>query len=147
MVHPGRYLAGSIYYVPDEDARLPGEEAARLVHEERRVVLVVSDQGEVHGTNALPSDTWPSVWVVPISSSTSYKTRFDVKIGAGEGNLRKKGWARVPALQVMDKDLLEDMIGQVQPETLRLVTAQVLNYLGVLPPDEPLDDLPEQEGF
>lgn len=109
------------------------------VHSERRPVIVVSDQNEAHGTNSLADDAWPSVLAVPISSSTTYRTKFDVKIAAGEGNLPRKGWARVPALQAVDKRLLTDMLGRVRSEVLDEVTAQILNYLGLVEP-EPQED-------
>lgn len=140
MVRPEDFAAGSIYFVPDQEVQLPGGEK-RLVHLERRPVLVFSDQGSVHGTNARPSDEWPSVLVVPISHSTKFRTKFDIRIRAGEGNLPKKGWARVPAVQMVDKDVLEDFTGTVEPATLDAVTAQILDYLGVIEP-EPEDEQP-----
>lgn len=141
MVKPTRFLAGSVYYVADEQARLPGGDRERKLHEQRRIVLVVSDQNDRHATNSMPSDLWPSVLVVPISSSPKWKTIFDVFIAKGDGNLSKEGWARIPALQVMDKDHLEDMTGQVGPDTLEKVTSQILNYLGIIPPEEPVPDV------
>jgi mRNA-degrading endonuclease toxin of MazEF toxin-antitoxin module len=129
-----RYLAGAVYFVNDSDIMLPAGEM-RATHTERRPVVVVSDQNEQHGTNAEVSGIWPSVLVVPISSSTRYRTRFDVKLGAGEGNLSKKGWARVPALQVMDKEHLDELIGHISGDKLDELTAQILNYLGIIEPD------------
>jgi mRNA-degrading endonuclease toxin of MazEF toxin-antitoxin module len=138
MTAASEYRAGAVYYVGDENLMLPGEQTRR-VHSERRPVVILSDQAQTHGTNALHENEWPSVLAVPISSSTSYKTRFDVKIPAGEANLPKKGWARVPATQALDKAALTDMLGQVRPETLDAITAQLLNYLGLIQPepDEP----------
>jgi len=130
MVHPHLYRAGAVYYVDDELLGLPGGE--RVVHDGRRPAVVVSDQGGVHGTNAQRPEDWPSVLVVPISSKTSYRTKFDVPIAAGEANLRKKGWARIPGLQMVDKTYLTDMTGLVDQDTLDQITAQILNYLGIL---------------
>lgn len=133
-----RFLAGSVYYVDDERLTLP-EAAARQVHLERRPVVVISDQNEVHGTNQAAE--WPSILAVPVSSSTTYKTRFDVKLGAGEGNLPKKCWARVPAVQMLDKTWLLDLLGRISAEKLAEITAQLLNYLGLIEPDPgPEDD-------
>lgn len=143
---PSELAAGCIFYVADSELTLPGGE--RPPHDARRPVLIVSDQRQRHGTNALPSTTWPSVLAVPISSSTTYRTRFDVKLSAGEGGLAKKGWARIPALQMIDKDHLEDMLGCVSEPILDLVTARILDYLGILEeevpeePDEWADDAP-----
>lgn len=103
-------------------------------------MLVISDQREVHGVNAQDAKDWPSVLIVPISSSTSFKTRFDVLIPAGCGNLPKKGWARVPAVQPIDKQHLGEMLGQVPLDVLDDVTGQVLNYLGILEPSPQLSD-------
>lgn len=134
--HPSDFTAGCIFYVADSELSLPGGE--RIPHDARRPVLVVSDQRQRHGTNASPSQSWPSVLVVPISSSTkNYRTRFDVKLAAGEGGVKKKGWARIPGLQMIDKDHMEDMLGCVSAETLDLVTAQILDYLGILEEDVP----------
>lgn len=142
MVSPKRFLAGSIYLVADERLRLAGSE--RTVHNARRPVLVVSDQNAANGTNALPASDWPSLLVIPISSSTSHKTRFDVRLAAGEGNLTKKSWARVPGLQMIDKDYLDDLTGQVSPQVLDDVTAQILSYLGIIEPEPAAD---EEEPF
>jgi len=54
-------------------------------------VVVVSDQNQRHGTNAEDPSIWPSVLIVPISSKTSMKTQFCVKIAAREANLPRKG--------------------------------------------------------
>ena len=128
--NPADNAAGCVYYLADSKLKLPGGE--RLEHDARRPVLVVSDQNRRHGRNALPSNDWPSVLIVPISSSTTYRTSFDVKLSAGEGGLAKKGWARIPALQMVDKDHLEDMTGCVPQSKLDEVTTQILNYLGIL---------------
>jgi mRNA-degrading endonuclease toxin of MazEF toxin-antitoxin module len=142
VVEAHRYLAGAVYYVDDDEVELPGESTRRL-HDERRPVVVVSDQGEVNQTNAQSPRDWPSVLVVPVSSSTSYRTRFDVKLSAGCGNLSKKAWARIPALQPIDKSALKELIGLVPMEVLEDITAQILNYLGLIEP-EPSEE--EEEG-
>lgn len=139
MVSPTEYRAGAVYWVGDDELMLPGTES-RQVHSERRPAVVISDQRQAHGTNALNEKEWPSVLVIPISSSTSYKTRFDVKISAGEANLPKKGWARVPAAQAIDKSRLTDMLGHVTAETLDQITGQLLNYLGLIEPESEGDE-------
>jgi mRNA-degrading endonuclease toxin of MazEF toxin-antitoxin module len=136
-VNRDAYAAGSIYFVADDKIVLP-EAGRRQLHRERRPVLIVSDLGGLNQTNC--NETWPSVWVVPVSSSTTYKTRFDIKIAAGDGNLAKKGWARVPALQVMDKSYLQDLVGIVHRTTLESVIAQVLSYLGDVFEDDDEDE-------
>ena len=57
---------------------------------------------------------------------------FDVKLLQGEGNLSKDSWARVPALQVVDKSLLIRHVGTIRSGALNEITAQILNYLGLI---------------
>jgi hypothetical protein len=66
-----------------------------------------------------------------------------VKLSAGCGNLSKKAWARIPALQPIDKSALKELIGLVPMEVLEDITAQILNYLGLIEP-EPSEE--EEEG-
>jgi mRNA-degrading endonuclease toxin of MazEF toxin-antitoxin module len=77
-------IAGGVYYVRDRDLTLPPNDM-RLYHDERRPVVVISGPE----TNSDP--TWRFVLVAPVSSSTSHKTRFCVKLVAKEANLPKKG--------------------------------------------------------
>jgi len=132
MLHE-QFQAGSIYYISDVHLKFPGDTSARTYHPQRSV-LIVSDQNARHGTNARSSHDWPSVLIVPLSSSTTGRTRFDVQFGAGVGNLEKKSWARVPALQVVDKDHLMTYLGAIGSDLLDAVTAQILNYLGLIEP-------------
>ena len=135
MARPKDFLAGCISKVKDDRIRLPDNEKRQL-HKEKRSVIVVSDQNGAHGSNSYPSSLWPSVWVVPISTSKRDVTVFDVEIPFGEGGMNKAAWARVPALQVMDKDALEDMSGPVSLDILDQITAMILDYLGIIRPEE-----------
>jgi mRNA-degrading endonuclease toxin of MazEF toxin-antitoxin module len=135
LARPQDFLAGCVYKVKDEHVRFPDDENRQL-HREKRSVIVVSDQNGTHGTNSWPPDLWPSVWVVPLSTSKKDKTVFDVEIPLGEGGMNKSAWARVPALQIIDKDHLVDMSGQVSLEILDQVTAMILDYLGIIQPAE-----------
>ena len=142
------FLAGCIYKVVDERIRLP-DNASRQPHKERRSVIIVSDQKGAHGSNSYPPSLWPSVLVVPLSTSRRDRTVFDVEIPYGQGEMNKTAWARVPALQVMDKEFLVDMSGQVSEALLDQVTAMILDYLGILRAEEPgpaeesdLDEMP-----
>jgi len=148
VARPKDFLAGCIYKVKDDRIRLPDNEKRQL-HKEKRSVIVVSDQHGAHGSNSYPPSLWPSVWVVPLSTSKRDVTVFDVEIPFGEGGMNKAAWARVPALQVMDKDALEDMSGQVSRDILDQLTAMILDYLGIIRPEEPeatdsvdLDNMP-----
>jgi hypothetical protein len=75
-------IAGGLYFVADEKVTLlPRED--RQVHEERRRFVVLSGD-----TNS--DETWPLVLGCPVSGSTSFRTRFDVKLAAGEAGTTKK---------------------------------------------------------
>src|SRR3954463_15952510 len=92
---------GGVYLVPDQLLTLPPNDD-RTVHPERRPVVVLS------GLRTNNAAEWPFVLAVPLSSSTTLKTEFCVKISAGEGNLTKKTWARIPAVQPLLKTDLQD---------------------------------------
>jgi hypothetical protein len=56
-------------------------------------------------------------------------------------------WARVPAVQPVDKDDLQDFIGTVVPGTLADITEMILDYLGLMPPVAPVEDEDEDIPF
>lgn len=116
---------GGVYLVADRDLSLPPKDD-RLVHEERRPVVVLS------GLSTNGDTSWPVVLVVPLSTSTSRRTRFCVKIGAGEGNVTKRTWARVPAVQPLAKDSLQDHLGVLPAERLEQIHAKLLQYMDVI---------------
>ncbi|MCA4724832.1 type II toxin-antitoxin system PemK/MazF family toxin [Mycolicibacterium fortuitum] len=117
---------GYIYQVEDKILRLPPEDK-RQVHIERRPFLVFS--GDV--TNG--DSTWPVVSGFPISSSTTYRTEFDVQLGAGDGNLSKKGWVRIHAVQPLLKTDLQDCTGKKLADTQLLqIEAQLFRFIGSL---------------
>jgi mRNA-degrading endonuclease toxin of MazEF toxin-antitoxin module len=131
----GQYPAGGVYYISDHLLKLPGDSGGGRKQHPQRPVLVVSDQNEENGTNAAPANVFPVVWIVPLSTSSTGRTRFDIPVAAGDGNLPQKCWARVPALQLVDKANLGTFLGVVKQETLDAVTAQILRFLGIIPPD------------
>jgi mRNA-degrading endonuclease toxin of MazEF toxin-antitoxin module len=116
---------GGIYLVADADLQLPPKEDRQL-HTERRPVVVVSG---VRPNNDL---NWPVVLVVPLSSSTTRKTRYCVTINSGEGNVTKKTWARVPAVQPLAKDDLQDHLGVLPLARLEQIQAKLLQYMGLV---------------
>lgn len=67
-----------------------------------------------------------------MSGSTTYKTRFDVKLAAGEAGTSKKCWIRVPATQPLLKSDLEDLTGKLQASKLSEVQARLVEYLGLI---------------
>ena len=87
---------GDIFYVEDKSLSLPPEDD-REVHDRRRPCLVLSCAEKNSQRN------WPIVLVAPISSSTTRRTEYCVKLSQGEGNVAKKCWVRVPAIQPVAK--------------------------------------------
>ena len=122
-------IIGGLYLVADQKITLlPREE--RQVHEERRRFLVLSGD-----TNS--EQEWPVVLGCPVSASTGFRTRFDVKLAAGEAGTTKKCWIRVPATQPLLKADLEDLTGTLHADRLQEVQARLLHYLGLIGAGEP----------
>lgn len=114
-----------IYLVSDRNLTLPPEQERHL-HDARRPFLILS--GSITNSNK----EWPIVLGCPISSSTKCQTRFDVKLAANEAGVDKKCWIRIPALQPLSKDDLEDRTGVLPAPRLEEVQTRVLEYLGLV---------------
>jgi len=116
--------AGCIYYVTDERVAMPPEQY-RTKHD-RRTVLVIS--APTHNDD----EAWPIVLVCPVSSG-ELSSIHDVRVGAGVGGLRKKGWVRVALTQPVEKNDLQDCLSlnPIPPALLTQVHANLVNYLGV----------------
>lgn len=78
--------------------------------------------------------------VCPTSGATSHKTRFCVKLAAGDGNLVKKCWVRVPAVQPILESQLADHCGVLPEDKLQLIYGRLSEYMGILSDDEPGDE-------
>lgn len=135
-------VIGGIYLVRDDRILLVPRDDRPATYE-RRPVLVVS------GPETNSDTSWEFVLVCPVSSSTNRKTKFCVKLAAGEGNLTKKAWVRVPAVQPMEKAHLEDHTGIIPEDKVEAVHARIVEYMGLLdnedpndPPAPPSDDVP-----
>ncbi|GAB3428545.1 type II toxin-antitoxin system PemK/MazF family toxin [Flindersiella endophytica] len=120
-----KIVTGGVYYVSDEKLSLPPE-SIRQVHEERRRFLVLSGSGTNSETG------WLVVTGCPISGSTGFRTRFDVKLAANEAGVTKKCWVRVPAIQPLLKSDLEDLTGTLTADRLVEVQTRLLQYLGLV---------------
>lgn len=132
----GQIVVGGVYTVDDDQITLPPN-SSREYHDTRTVVVVSGPE-----TN---SDTrWKFVLVCPTSGSTRSKTRFCVKLNAGDGNLRKKCWARVPAVQPLLKDDLKDHWGVIPADKLELIQGRLIEYMGLLSEEEP-PSAPQQD--
>lgn len=59
------------------------------------------------------------------------KTPFCVKLNQGEGNVTKKCWIRVPAIQPLLKRDLEDFCGRIPDDKLELVHRRLVQYMGL----------------
>lgn len=117
---------GYIYHVRDEILRLPPE-AERKTHSERRPFLVFSGDA----TNSDSSFVVASGF--PLSTSPRYRTEFDVELSAGEGNLPKRGWVRIHALQPVLKADLEDWLGKpLLADRMEEIEAQLFRFLDAL---------------
>lgn len=126
-------INGGVYYVKDPVISLPPNDD-RSIHEERRPVVVLS------GPNTNSFAGWRTVLVAPISSSTSLKTQYCVKLSAGEGGLTKKCWVRVVAVQPLLKSDLEDRLGVLPAERVEEIQARLFQYMGLY-----IDDLDDVE--
>ncbi len=135
-------IVGGIYWVDDDLLTLPPRDDRPVTHP-RRSVMVVS------GPETNSDEGWPFVLVCPLSSSTTRRTRFCVKIAAGgPAGTNKKVWVRVPAVQPLEKVYLEDRSGVASQDQLQEVQARLVEYLGLLdleddvPPAPDDDDVP-----
>ncbi|MFV2105885.1 type II toxin-antitoxin system PemK/MazF family toxin [Micromonospora sp. LOL_015] len=124
-------INGGVYYVKDLAISLPPNDG-RNYHDERRPVVVLS------GPNTNSVAGWPTVLVAPISTSTTLKTEYCVKLRASEGGLPKKCWVRVVAVQPLLKSDLQDHLGVLTAERLEEIQARLFQYMG-LNIDEPDD--------
>jgi len=116
---------GGVYLVRDASLRLiPQEE--RVVHDSRRPVVVVT------GPSTNGEDDWKFVLVCPISGSTSRRTRYDVMLATGQGGVSKKCWVRIPAVQPLLKDQLEDRTGTLDERLLSQVQTRLAQYMGLV---------------
>ena len=55
-----------------------------------------------------------------------------MRLAAGEANLPKKCWIRVPALQAIPKTELQDHTGNLAADKLREAQMRVLEYFGLI---------------
>lgn len=124
MAAHNQVIIGGIYYVKDDTVSLPPNDD-RDVHAERRPVVVLS------GPTSNSFGGWPFVLAAPISSSTSRKTKYCVKLGAGEGGVSKKCWVRIVAIQPLLKADLQDRLGVLTGERLEEIQARLFEYMGL----------------
>ena len=137
MAVPADYpVLGGIYLVDDAQLQLPPANR-RLVHPDPRPFVVLS------GPEVNRNDGWPLVMGCPTSSQTQWRTSFCVEIAAGEFNVDRKTWIRVPALQPLEKALLGHRIGVLDAERLELVQSRIADYLGMLDTED--DAQPSEE--
>ena len=122
-------VAGGIYLVSDRAISMPPEETRNL-HQTRRSFLVLS------GTDSNADTKWPIVFGCPLSTATGFVSRYDVKLPAGEGNVNKKCWVRVPLAQPLAKTDLQDHTGILPAARLEEVYARLLWYTGLTSFDE-----------
>ncbi|MFH9393974.1 type II toxin-antitoxin system PemK/MazF family toxin [Streptomyces sp. NPDC017556] len=117
-------ITGGIYLVNDRAIKLPPEDK-RNWHVTRRSFLVLS------GGDTNAASDWPIIFGCPLSTATSFVSRFDVKLAAGEGNVNKKCWVRIPQAQPLTKADLQDHTGILTAARLEEVYARLLWYMGL----------------
>lgn len=116
---------GGVYWVSDSCLTLPPNDA-RDIKPKRPVIVVSGDE-----TNENPG--WPIVLVVPVSTSPNLKTEFCLQLGAGTGNLPRKGWARVVAVQPLTKDEIQDMMGILPSAMVAILEENLFAYMDLVP--------------
>lgn len=116
-------VRGGIYLVPDDKLVMLPRALRQLLHDHRFFVVLSGDT-----TNS--QQDWPVVSGCPLSSQTTLRTRFDVKLAAGEGGVTKKCWVRVPAIQSIEKADLWQFTGTLDPAKLDQIDASLFDYLG-----------------
>lgn len=128
-------VIGGLYLVSDSKLTLlPAEE--RRLHDERRRFVVLS------GSETNSDMGWPVVLGCPVSASTRFRTKFDVRLAFGEAGATKKCWIRVPALQPLLKDDLQDLTGTLPGGRLAETQTRVLQYLGLISQKSEPDEEP-----
>jgi mRNA-degrading endonuclease toxin of MazEF toxin-antitoxin module len=113
---------GGVFMVDDKLINLPPDDNRNL-HPHRYVIVVSGN-----ATNA--DQTWPIVLAVPTSSQSTLATQYCVKLGQGVGNLPRKCWARVVAVQPIAKRDLRDFTGTIPGVQMALLEENLLAYLG-----------------
>lgn len=115
---------GGVFLVQDRLINLPPD-ATRNLHSQRYVIIV---SGNDPNSNA----NWPLVLAVPASTQSTLRTQYCVTLAQGTGNLPKKCWARVVAVQPIAKSDLGDYTGQIPPATMTLLEQNLLAYMGLI---------------
>lgn len=114
-------MRGGAYWVKDELLQLPPR--IRKLHP-RRGVIVISREED----NADPE--WPTVLVIPTSSEPEYVTPHCHRLSQIKANDGGPLWARVPAVQFVMKEELEDRYGLVEHLEMEQLVARLLHYIG-----------------
>ena len=114
-----------MYLVADKVLSLD-DGRSRNVHDTRRPFVVLS------GLRFNSDPEWQVVLGCPTSRSTQFRTELCVRLAAGEANLPKKCWIRVPALQAIPKTELQDHTGNLAGEKLHEAQMRVLEYVGLI---------------
>lgn len=116
---------GWIYEIPDAALTLPPETLRGEAHKEKRPFLILSNNDD----NL--NEAFLIVSGCPISTSTRYRTRFDVKLHVGTAGLPKKRWVRIPALQPIPKSVFDAHYrkGCLSGSQLEEVEATVAEFL------------------
>jgi mRNA-degrading endonuclease toxin of MazEF toxin-antitoxin module len=115
---------GGVFLVNDRLINLPPDDA-RNYHGQRYVIIVSGNGPNSNGN-------WPLVLAVPASTQSTLKTQYCVTLAQGTGNLPKKCWARVVAVQPIAKADLGDYAGEIPASMMTLLEQNLLAYMGLI---------------
>ena len=119
---PVQPVHGGVYWVDDARVTMPPWLPARRLKTPRPVIVV-------SGSTFNFDDSWQFVLVVPTSTEPEMVSRFCVDLRPAESGMSRQTWARVPAIQPLEKTDLLDRCGLLQPMLMRAVIAQLVRYL------------------
>lgn len=125
-LHSHYLRAGHIILVSDPLITIPPNAEDRVVHTSRPAIVVSADV-----RNEDPS--WPFVLVVPTTTNSAYRSEICVPLFKAKDKVTKDCIARVPLLQPLYKEQLNEtnaqIGGKVGDEALAAIMAAVVDYL------------------
>ncbi|WP_182899420.1 type II toxin-antitoxin system PemK/MazF family toxin [Microbispora sp. H10830] len=115
---------GGVYYVSDRSLTMPPNDQRNL-HPRRPVVVLSGDAKN-------QQSDWDLIYVAPLSTATTLKTEYCVKLAQGTANLPGKCWVRTVCAQPFLKEELGDYLGQLPPQLVALIEDNLFAYLGLV---------------
>lgn len=117
---------GAVYWIPDAAVALPPTEMKdRNLHPKRPFLVLSADVRNVEGD-------WPVVLGFPLSTADKFISEYDVVLPKGTANLTDRCHVQVALLQPLAKSKLLEWLGQVDANTMEVIIARHLTYIGVI---------------